>query len=102
MGPLEGVQDFLGVSQSMATTRAKDLELLFPALRIFIPVQMKLKKKFPGLFMDNKKKKFRTWNQQISSWTSWQENSEIKGKYFNSQDTEIYWLTPKHEVKQIG
>ena len=33
MGPLEGVQDFLGVSQSMATTRAKDLELLFPALR---------------------------------------------------------------------
>ena len=52
--------------------------------------------------MDNKKKKFRTWNQQISSWTSWQENSGIKGKYFNSQDTEIYWLTPKHEVKQIG
>ena len=104
MGPLEGVQDVLGVSQSTASTSAKDQELLLPAFRIVIPLQIKLKKKkiFPGLFMDHKKKKFRTWNQQISSWTSWQENSGIKGKYLNSQDPEIYWLPPKHEVKQIG
>ena len=56
MGPLEGVQDVLGVSQSTASTSAKDRELLLPAFRIFIPLQIKLKKKFPGLFMDHKKK----------------------------------------------
>lgn len=58
MGPLEGVQDVLGVSQSTASTSAKDQELLLPAFRIVIPLQIKLKKKkiFPGLFMDHKKK----------------------------------------------
>ena len=45
MGPLEGVQDVLGVSQSTASTSAKDRELLLPAFRIFIPLQIKLKKK---------------------------------------------------------
>ena len=45
MGPLEGVQDVLGVSQSTASTSAKDQELLLPAFRIVIPLQIKLKKK---------------------------------------------------------
>ena len=58
MGPLEGVQDVLGVSQSTATTRAKDQGAVISCLKNIYPCTGEIKKKkFPGLFMDNKKKK---------------------------------------------
>ena len=44
MGPLEGVQDVLGVSQSTATTRAKDQGAVISCLKNIYPCTDSIKK----------------------------------------------------------